>query len=163
MVAAIAALPTQRRIDTTAGPLLLCHGVADNDLAKIWPGSERMPPERSPTLDCMIERGQFRLLVNGHMHYRVVLDFPGLTLINAGTLLPRHRPGVSLLDFVSNEVRVFEFGAPAGAPAGASAGADSIAMELEESHRVMLFDAARKRWPNSAAFDSSALPLTLYS
>ena len=150
----IAALPTQVQLMTTGGPLLLCHGVLDNDLGKVWPGSERMPPERSPGLDRLIEQNQFRLLINGHMHYRIVLDFPGLTHINAGTLAPRHRPGVTLLDATANEICVYEFAAE-----------DPRA--LTHTKTAKLFDSSRHQWANTAAFDSptepARLPLTLYS
>ena len=149
----LAALPTQANISTTAGPLLLCHGMLDNDLAKVWPGSERMPPERSTGLDKLIQQDSHRLLVNGHMHYRIVLDFPGLTLINAGTLSPRHRPGVTLLDCVANELQVFEFGDAKDA--------------LTHTKTELLNDTTRYQWPNTQSFDSPTeserLPLALYS
>lgn len=149
-LATLERLPTQRTLATCAGPLLLCHGMLDNDLAKIWPGSERMPAETSAPLDSLIERGGFRLLINGHMHYRVILDFPGLTLINAGTLSPRHRPGVTLLDCAAETITVFEFGADDPA-------------ELHATRTLPLFDAARPRWSSSAAFDGATAPAVLYS
>ena len=146
-------LPTQVNIETTAGPLLLCHGMLDNDLAKVWPGSERMPPERSTGLDKLIQQGSHRLLVNGHMHYRIVLDFPGLTHINAGTLSPRHRPGVTLLDCEANELQVFEFG--------------ETKDSLTHTKTELLHDSSRHQWPNTQSFDSptesSRTPLALYS
>lgn len=147
-------LPTQRRLRTSEGDLLLCHGVLDNDLAKIWPGSERMPPEGDATLDALIAQGQFRWLINGHMHYRVLLDFPGLTLINAGTLNPRHRPGVSLLDMHNNQIQVFEFGD----------GADSNPNdhELRLLTTVPLINEARPQWRNTQAFTGDRTPHTLY-
>ena len=105
------ALPTQLQIDTTDGTLLLCHGVADNDLRKVWPGTERMPVERSAELDAIIDSGDVQLVVNGHMHYRVVIDFETLTLINAGTLRSTHRPGISIIDTIDGSVSAYEFGA----------------------------------------------------
>jgi len=146
-------LPTQVNVATSAGPLLLCHGMLDNDLAKVWPGSERMPPERSKGLDKLISQGSHRLLVNGHMHYRIVLDFPGLTHINAGTLSPRHRPGVTLLDCAANELQVFEFG--------------ETKDSLSHTKTAPLQDSARFQWPNTQSFDSptqpNRMPLALYS
>ena len=149
----LSALPTQVNVATLAGPLLLCHGMLDNDLAKVWPGSERMPPERSKGLDKLIKQGSHRLLVNGHMHYRIVLDFPGLTHINAGTLSPRHRPGVTLMDCAANELHVFEFG-------------DSTD-RLTHTKTEPLRDSSRHQWPNTQSFDSptdsARQPLALYS
>lgn len=145
-------LPTQVSVATPIGQLLLCHGILDNDLEKAWPGSERMPPERSKGLDKLIEQGAYRLLVNGHMHYRIVLDFPGLTHVNAGTLSPRHRPGVTLMDCAANELRVFEFG--------------ETTDQLVATKTAKLVCELRHQWANSAAFDSptdsARQPLALY-
>lgn len=146
-------LPTQVSLETEAGRLLLCHGVLDNDLGKVWPGSERMPAERSKGLDKLITQGSHRLLVNGHMHYRIVLDFPGLTHINAGTLSPRHRPGVTLVDCPANELKVFEFG--------------ETKKCLGHTKSERLLDEARHQWADTQAFDEptepARLPLALYS
>ena len=152
-------LPTQRRVRTCEGDLLLCHGVLDNDLAKIWPGSQRMPAETDATLDALIQHGQFRWLINGHMHYRVVLDFPGLTLINAGTLNPGHRPGVSLLDIPNNDIQVFEFGP--NEPTDIQ-NQQPLSHELYPLKTVPLMDDTRPRWRNSQDFDGSVVPHTLY-
>jgi predicted phosphodiesterase len=98
------ALPPTREVDTAAGPLLLCHGIGEEDHRKVWPGSERLGPERSRTLDAIIAEDRVRWLVNGHLHYRMILDFAGLTLVNAGTLNARHRPpGFIELDLAAGE------------------------------------------------------------
>jgi len=157
----LSTLPTQRNIETSAGRLLLCHGVLDNDLGKVWPGSERMPPERSKGLDKLIKHGDYQLFVNGHMHYRIVLDYPGLTHINAGTLSPRHRPGVTLMNCDTNTLEVYEFATSdeEAKPANPRC--------LAHSKTVALTDAARHQWANSQAFDSPTepdrLPLALYA
>ena len=113
------ALPRTRRLPTVRGPLLLCHGVGERDHAKVWPGSPRMATERSALLDALIAQDQVRLVVNGHVHYRMILDFDALTLINAGTLRRDHRPGFLELDLDAGELlflgfdgsdRVFEQG-----------------------------------------------------
>ncbi len=157
----LSTLPTQRNIDTSAGRLLLCHGVLDNDLGKVWPGSERMPPERSKGLDKLIKHGGYQLFVNGHMHYRVVLDYPGLTHINAGTLSPRHRPGVTLMNCDTNALQVFEF----ETSADDSRPADPRC--LTHTKTVALTDSSRYLWTDSQAFDSPTephrIPLTLYA
>lgn len=157
-------LPTQRSVTTSAGRLLLCHGVLDNDLGKVWPGSERMPPERSKGLDKLIDHGSYALLVNGHMHYRIVLDFPGLTHINAGTLSPRHRPGVTLMNCETNQLEVYEFGVAEDAQTEEQQG-DNAAL-LRHTKTVALTDPNRHCWANTAEFDSPTethrLPLALY-
>ena len=136
-------------LTTCAGELLLCHGVDGNDLRKVWPGTERMPIERSHELDSIIMRGQHRYVVNGHLHYRVVVDFETLTLINAGTLCGRHRPGVSIIDFAEQTVAAFEIHSsrphtPRVAECTITPGSD------------------RRVWGDTQEFDGRWTPLTLY-
>jgi len=102
------ALPVQQQLNTVAGRLLLCHGVAQHDLHKIWPGTERMAAERSSELDALIDTGGFELMINGHMHYRTLIHFEALTLLNAGTVRGDHRPGFSLLDLSEQLVHGYE-------------------------------------------------------
>ena len=52
-----------------------------------------------------------RWVINGHLHYRVIVNFERLTVLNAGTLKGEHRPGVSILDFDGGTATAFEFGA----------------------------------------------------
>lgn len=101
-------LPQQVSVHTTAGALMLCHGVGANDLQKVWPGTQRMPAERSKRLDTIIAEGDYNLMINGHVHYRTIIHFDALTLLNAGTLRGDHHPGFSLLDLEENMVRGFE-------------------------------------------------------
>lgn len=103
------ALPPQRQIPTSSGTLLLCHGVGNNDLQKVWPGTARMPVEQSTQLDQFIANPDLHLMVNGHVHYRTIIHFHGLVLINAGTLRGDHHPGFSLLDLDAHEIQGFEF------------------------------------------------------
>ena len=71
----LTSLPSQVTLDTIRGKLLLCHGVADDDLRKVWPGTERMAIERSHLLDKIILEGEFQYLINGHMHFRTLIHF----------------------------------------------------------------------------------------
>ncbi len=141
------ALPQQIDITTSAGALMLCHGVGNNDLQKVWPGTERMPAERSSRLDAIIADGNYSFMVNGHVHYRTLIHFEALTLLNAGTLRGDHHPGFALLDLQQNCVHGFE---------------------LEPSvHEVKTLDLA----PTSCArvfrdtqhFDDAWEPVTLYA
>ncbi len=145
----LAALPATHTFDTPFGETLLCHGVLENDLRKVWPGSPRMPVERSPELDRLIGTGQTRLVINGHLHYRVVVNFEGLTMLNAGTLRGDHRPGVTILDLAKAEASAFEFDA---------------ALAL---HRVaeasLQGDGERRVWRDTQEFDGRWSPVTLYA
>jgi predicted phosphodiesterase len=142
-------LPKTRILCTSRGDLLLCHGVLGNDLRKVWPGSERMPVQRSPELDAVIAEGRFAFVVNGHMHYRVLLNFERLTLVNAGTLKGEHRPGLSVLDFNEASASAFELNSGA---------------TFERVAEVALLPGdGRPVWRDTAQFDGSCRPITLYA
>ena len=139
-------LPRQRTIETVAGPLLLCHGMGEHDLSKIWPGTKRMPVERSAHLDGLIAEDSVRWIVNGHVHYRTLIHFSTLALINAGTLRGDHRPGFSLLDLEAGEVVGYEF--------------------KPEAHRVRTLQlepgTAMRVFEDTQQFDGAWDPVTLY-
>ena len=145
----LAALPTTRTIDTVRGAALLCHGVGDNDMRKVWPGSTRMPIERSCELDALIDGQRVRYVVNGHLHYRIVVNFERLTLVNAGTLRGDHRPGVSIVDFGTGEVSAFEFGPELGLQRVAEREIDAV--------------DGRRVWRDTQEFDGAWTPVTLYA
>lgn len=142
------ALPTSLTFATSHGHAMLCHGVVDDDLAKIWPGSERMPPERSTKLDTLLADNQYHLLLNGHMHYRTLVYFEQLTLLNAGTLRNLHRPGFSTLDFAQDQVTAYEF---------AEQRCEMVRQFNIKPH------AQDQVWANSAAFDGQWTPKVLYA
>ena len=50
-------------------------------------------------------------VINGHSHRQMVRAFPGVSLINAGTLRADHEPCFLHVDFVRANVTVFEFAA----------------------------------------------------
>jgi len=105
----LSTLPTQICVPTIRGNLMLCHGIEDDDLRKIWPGTEKMGIERSKRLDRLIHDDTYRFVINGHMHFRTLIHFQQLTLINAGTLKGELWPGYSLIDFHSGHIDAFGF------------------------------------------------------
>ena len=127
---------------------MLCHGVAENDLRKVWPGTKRMQAERSPELDKLIHAGVLRLVLNGHIHYRVMIDFDTLTLINAGTLRGVHRPGISVLDFEAGSIVSWEF--------------DANERPIIAAERLLQAHAPRRIWRDTQEFDGRWTPVTLY-
>ncbi len=145
----LAALPATIKINTVIGDLLLCHGVADNDLRKVWPGTPRMGLERSRELDGIIAAGRTHLVLNGHMHYRVIVNFETLTLINAGTLKGVHRPGVSILDLEDDVATAYEFTA-----------AGTLVAAREQQIGAC---SGRRVWKDTQCFDGQWEPVTLYS
>ena len=140
-------LPQQLDVATHAGLLKLCHGVGSNDLQKIWPGTARMPAERSTRLDDIIAAGEFALMINGHVHYRTMIHFDALTLLNAGTLRGDHHPGFSLLDLEENLVRGFELQPSVH---------EVKALSLSPGEQARIFK-------NTQHFDDNWEPVTLYA
>ncbi len=80
-------LPPEIEYDTPAGRMLLCHGLGKNNMAKVRDDDYGYALDNNFELQELIRSGQYRFVVNGHTHYRMVRDFGGLTVINAGTLL----------------------------------------------------------------------------
>jgi len=141
------ALPSTRELTTVAGRLLLCHGVGEHDMAKVWPGT-RGPDSirRSAALDGLLEGGRFRFIVHGHLHYRALIDFEALLLMNAGTL-KGPRGGISVIDFECAEVASFEFSA-------------GPALQRRAVHPLAP-PAERRIWRSTAEFDGGWEPVLL--
>lgn len=141
------ALPRTREIETLAGPLLLCHGVGEHDMARVWPGT-RGPGSirRSPELDTLLAEDRHRVIVQGHLHYRVLIDFEAALLMNAGTL-KGPRGGVSVVDFESGEISAFDF-------------AEGHALERRTAHPLSP-DPDRRVWRSTADFDGTWEPVLL--
>ena len=145
----IESLPRTRYIDTGLGQLILCHGVLNDDLAKIWPGSENSGCRRSPELDhLLLQRVAPRFFINGHMHFRTVIDFTRTQMINAGTLRGRYA-GFCMLDLAELKLSSFNF-------------IDDAQAEL-----VKIFDLAedghRRIWRSTEEFDGVWEPVVLHS
>jgi len=143
----LAALPAQITLATPRGNLLLCHGVGDDDLQKVWPGTERMPVERSARLDEIIAQAQTSIMVNGHVHYRTMIHFESMVLINAGTLRGDHRPGFSILDCSLEQIVSYDF-EPEVRPV------KTTRLAPESHHHV---------FQSTAQFQGGWEPLTLYA
>lgn len=93
-------LPPTRRFDTPLGGLLLCHGVGDNDMAELRPDTTGYALDVLDELHELAARPDVVLMVGGHTHQAMVRAFPGLVVVNAGTLRGREdRPATfSILD-----------------------------------------------------------------
>ncbi len=138
------ALKKTRLITRQGQRILLCHGMGDRDLGKAWPGTQTMPIERSETLDAIIKAEEHDWLINGHLHFRTIMAFKTLTVINAGTLTGQRWPGFSVLDLDQRSVQAFEF-----TPDGIKAA-------------VCLTVPAEPEWQNTQSFQGDWEPLVLF-
>lgn len=91
--------PVTLELSSLLGPLLLCHGVGDNDMAKVKPDDFGVALSSNLELQALIRGGRYRLVVNGHSHRPMVRRFETLTLVNAGTLKRDEHPCVLVIDF----------------------------------------------------------------
>ena len=137
-------LAVQERVDVPGGEMLLCHGVLDRDMDKIWPGTDRTRIERSEALDDLFLDCPPRIIVNGHMHYRTIIDFEDCILINAGTLKGNY-PVITVLDFGADVVIGYSIKDDAVEQVGTA----SLSNRLE-----------RKVWANTQDFDGVWQPVT---
>lgn len=140
-------LPRQISFETVMGRALLCHGVADNDLAKVWPGTARSGIRRCPELDQLLETETCRFLFNGHMHFRVLIDFPQMLMMNAGTL-KGDSGGISIVDFETGSISAYEL-KDNGPPVRVS--------------ELAVDSSARRVWQNTRDFDGQWEAVTLYA
>lgn len=143
----LAGLPAVSEIETLRGKLMLCHGMGTNDLQKIWPGSANMPMIQCRKLDELIASGDYRFIINGHMHFRTMIHFDAMTLINAGTLKGERWPGFMLADFSTQTIKSLRFHS------------NQIVVAQERS---MLPDNNQATWTDTQAFSGDWEPLVLH-
>lgn len=145
----LSSLPKIRRITTWGGELVLCHGILEDDLAKIWPGSRNSASRCSAPLDALLQQeAPPRFLVNGHMHFRTVIDFPQTQVINGGTLKGQ-LPGFSLLDIEAQLLHSFNILGEHQVQAGGM-------LDLASRHD-------RRVWHSTGEFDGAWQPVMLHS
>ncbi|MFO0659613.1 MAG: metallophosphoesterase family protein [Polyangiaceae bacterium] len=101
-------LPLTRRLQTAAGPLLLCHGLGDDDMGQVRPSDSSWDLSDNRSLQRLLEQDDLSLVVNGHSHVSMVRSLEPITLINAGTLSRESEPCFAFVDLVAKQVRFFE-------------------------------------------------------
>ncbi len=122
-IALLEALPATCEIESPLGPLLLCHGVGESDMRRLWPHDEGYALETNDELAELLRSNHFAVVVGGHTHERMVRRFraadarvPGhasLLFVNPGTLKRADSPGCAILDFAASCVRFFDLDDPA--------------------------------------------------
>jgi predicted phosphodiesterase len=102
-------LPPFREYATPSGSLLLCHGLGNNDMARLGPDDFGYALDANDDLQSLLRLANRRYIVNGHTHRRMVRKFGSLTVVNAGTLKREHEPCVLVIDFGRTIATYFDF------------------------------------------------------
>jgi predicted phosphodiesterase len=104
----LSALPKTRLLDSPRGTVMLCHGLGEDDMASVRPDDDGIALHNNTALWRLIRSGAARFVVNGHSHRPMLRTIDGLTILNAGTLHPKHRPVCSIADFEAGSVQVYD-------------------------------------------------------
>jgi predicted phosphodiesterase len=100
-------LPRSRRYETPAGTALLCHGVGHDDEAWLLPDTRGYALQDIPTLRELMLDDSVQFMIGGHTHERMVRAFPGLTVVNAGTLHRKNEQTFTVIDFGTMRVSFY--------------------------------------------------------
>lgn len=99
-------LPPMLELATVAGPALLCHAVAWDDMLVVDPDTEDGWARRARALADVMRAGRFAWMLAGHTHRFMLRRFDHLGIVNAGTLSRRDpAPCIVRVDF---EARLVE-------------------------------------------------------
>lgn len=103
----IEGLPRTRRYSTPAGEALLCHGVGEDDEAWLLPDTRGYALQDIPTLRELMLDSEVQFMIGGHTHHRMIRVFPGLTVVNAGTIHRKDEQSFTVIDFAAMRVSVY--------------------------------------------------------
>jgi len=97
-------LPRMRRYATPIGNALLCHGVGNDDEAWLLPDTRGYALQDIPALRELMLDEDVQFVLSGHTHERMVRVFPGLTVVNAGTIHRKDEQTFMVADFEAMRV-----------------------------------------------------------
>jgi len=100
-------LPQMRRYATPIGQLVLCHGVGEDDEAWLLPDTRGYALQDIPTLRELMLDDEVDLMIAGHTHERMVRVFPGLTVVNAGTIHRKDEQTFMVVDFQAMRIESY--------------------------------------------------------
>ena len=100
-------LPKTRLYDTPAGRAMLCHGVGKDDEAWLRPDTRGYALQDIPTLRELMLDDTIQFMIAGHTHQRMIRAFPGLTVINAGTIHRKDEQTFAVIDFDAMKVAFY--------------------------------------------------------
>lgn len=99
-------LPPIRTLETVAGKLMLCHGVGEDDMARLLPEDELPALTQNASLQRVLHRN-YEVMVCGHTHQPMVRSLFGLLVVNAGTLYFADNPSFVHVDLEAKVARTF--------------------------------------------------------
>ena len=102
-------LPSTLVFQALRGSVLLCHGLGENDMKTLLPDETGYALSSNEELSKLLSDSQYRYVIKGHSHRRMVRRIDEVTFINAGTLLQKHGPGFCIIDFRKQQVQFFDF------------------------------------------------------
>jgi putative phosphoesterase len=105
-LAFIRSLPIEMEFQTPAGNILLCHGLGRNTMGKVRDDDYGYALENNFELQGLINSHQYKFVINGHSHYKMVRDFGTMKLINAGSLLYED-PCFLIIDFKNRLIQFY--------------------------------------------------------
>ena len=100
-------LPKLRTYQTPAGEVLLCHGVGEDDEAWLLSDTRGYALQDIPTLHELMLDENVQYMLGGHTHERMIRVFPGLTVVNAGTLHRKNEQTFMVVDFCAMRVEFY--------------------------------------------------------
>lgn len=103
----IESLPRLRHYATPIGHVLLCHGVGEDDEAWLVPDTRGYALQDIPTLRELMFDDEVAFMIAGHTHERMVRVFPGLTVVNAGTIHRKDEQTFMVVDFQAMRVEFY--------------------------------------------------------
>jgi predicted phosphodiesterase len=103
----IESLPRTRQYATPSGNALLCHGVGNDDEAWLRPGTRGYALQDIPALRELMLNEDIQFMLGGHTHERMVRVFPGLTVVNAGTIYRNYEQTFVVADFGAMRVAFY--------------------------------------------------------
>jgi len=105
----LASLPKTRKFESPRGPVLLCHGLGEDDMSSVKPDDYGYDLENNRALWELVEGEAARFVINGHTHRVMLRNISGLTILNAGSLTSEHRPVCVIADFDEGHMQLWDF------------------------------------------------------
>ncbi len=105
----LASLPRTRTFESPRGPVLLCHGLGEDDMSSVKPDDYGYDLENNRALWDLVESQTARFVINGHTHRVMLRNISGLTILNAGSLTSERRPVCVVADFDEGHMQLWDF------------------------------------------------------